>query len=68
MLAPPPEGSFEIDNESVPLKSTPMSDATPEQAPLLAKEEGVTSTAQNKKREVRLTYFCPPGKVWQPCT
>lgn len=53
MLAPPPEGSFEIDNESVPLKSTPMSDATPEQAPLLAKEEGVTSTAQNKKWEIK---------------
>ncbi|KAK7374121.1 hypothetical protein VNO80_07547 [Phaseolus coccineus] len=55
MLAPPPEGTFDIDNESVPLKSTPIGDATPEQIPLLAREEGVSSTSQNtsKKWEIK---------------
>ncbi|ESW12038.2 hypothetical protein PHAVU_008G078601 [Phaseolus vulgaris] len=55
MLAPPPEGTFDIDNESVPLKSTPMGDATPEQIPLLVREDGVSSTSQNtsKKWEIK---------------
>lgn len=47
MLAPPPEGTFDIDDQSVPLKSNGMSNASPQQAPLLAKEEGDTSTAPN---------------------
>jgi len=65
MLAPPPEGTFDIDNESVPLKSTPMGDATPEQIPLLVREDGVSSTSQNtsKKWEVRLNYFFSERKV-----
>ncbi|GAV86485.1 hypothetical protein CFOL_v3_29915 [Cephalotus follicularis] len=34
MLAPPPEGTFDIEESRVPIKSPPK-DATPEQAPLL---------------------------------
>ncbi|CAL5192519.1 unnamed protein product [Lathyrus oleraceus] len=40
MLAPPPEGTFDIDHERLPLKSsTAKSDGPPEQAPLIAQEE-----------------------------
>lgn len=57
MLAPPPEGTFDIDDESLPLKSTPIGDTTPEQIPLLTREEGVCTTSQNtsKKWEVSFT-------------
>jgi len=76
MLAPPPEGTFDIDPESVPLKSTPTGDATPEQTPLLANEEGVSSTSQNtsKKWEVSLNYSFSERRIVslfkrsQPCT
>jgi predicted permease len=40
MLAPPPEGTFDIDKERLPLKSSEKVDSSPEQAPLLAREEG----------------------------
>jgi len=62
MLAPPPEGTFDIDNESLPLKSTSMGDTTPEQLPLLVREEGVSTTSQNtsKKWEVSFTSFFFP--------
>lgn len=57
MLAPPPEATFDIDNECVPLKSTSMSDASPEQAPLLASEEGVISTAPNTTKKWKIKNF-----------
>ncbi|RDX99698.1 Protein PIN-LIKES 6 [Mucuna pruriens] len=57
MLAPPPEGTFDIDSESVPLKGTITSDASPEQAPLLAKEEGLTSTAPNTPKKWKIKDF-----------
>lgn len=57
-MAPPPEGTFDIDDQSVPLKSNGMSDASPQQAPLLAKEEGDTSTAPStSKSKVSLTWY-----------
>ncbi|CAJ1813531.1 unnamed protein product [Sphenostylis stenocarpa] len=69
MLAPPPEGTFDIDIESVPLKSAPMGDATLEQIPLLVKEEGVSSTSQNtsKKWEIKdlLTFLYEKLKLKQ---
>ncbi|WVZ06673.1 hypothetical protein V8G54_020019 [Vigna mungo] len=69
MLAPPPEGTFDIDNESLPLKSTPMGDTTPEQIPLLTREEGVCTTSQNtsKKWEIKglLTYLYEKLKLKQ---
>ncbi|GAU45193.1 hypothetical protein TSUD_178870 [Trifolium subterraneum] len=40
MLAPPPEGTFDIDNERLPLKSSLKADGSSVQAPLLAREEG----------------------------
>ncbi|QCE12153.1 protein PIN-LIKES 6 [Vigna unguiculata] len=69
MLAPPPEGTFDIDNESLPLKSTSMGDTTPEQLPLLVREEGVSTTSQNtsKKWEIKalLAYVYEKLKLKQ---
>lgn len=47
MLAPPPEGTFDIDNEILPLKGAPKADGPPEQVPLLIEEKEVTSTDTN---------------------
>ncbi|XP_014496611.1 protein PIN-LIKES 6 [Vigna radiata var. radiata] len=69
MLAPPPEGTFDIDDESLPLKSTPIGDTTPEQIPLLTREEGVCTTSQNtsKKWEIKglLAYLYEKLKLKQ---
>ncbi|XP_057754440.1 protein PIN-LIKES 6 [Arachis stenosperma] len=64
MLAPPPEGTFDIDNESLPLKGAPNNDASPEQnqrtTPLLAPKEEETQkeevilTASNASREWKI--------------
>jgi hypothetical protein len=47
MLAPPPEGTFDIDKERLPLKSSEKVDSSPEQAPLLAREEGEQEEEEN---------------------
>ncbi|KAL1360198.1 hypothetical protein AAHE18_04G160400 [Arachis hypogaea] len=64
MLAPPPEGTFDIDNESLPLKGAPNNDGSPEQnqgtTPLLAPKEEETQkeevilTASNASREWKI--------------
>lgn len=61
MLAPPPEGTFDIDNERLPIKSTPVkTDVAPEQTPLLAQEEedtegdNLVSSSASGKSKVRL--------------
>lgn len=60
MLAPPPEGTFDIDDGSIPVKSTSkdssqaFKDSTSEQVPLLTQEGiSIDDTAQ-KKDKVRL--------------
>jgi len=62
MLAPPPEGTFDIDNERLSIKHTSAKpDVAPEQTPLLAQEEGnkeednVVSASASGKSKVRLT-------------
>lgn len=57
MLAPPPEGTFDIDPQSIPIKCTTKSDGSPEQDPLLTQEEGGYLTGPNASRKwkVRLT-------------
>lgn len=60
MLAPPPGGTFDIDNESLLMKSTSTkTDASPEQAPLLlqVEEGGLTSSHASRKWKVRLTRY-----------
>ena len=56
MLAPPPEGTFDIEDiedGSLPMK-TPPKDGTPEQVPLLTEEEdGMTNSNASKKIKVR---------------
>ncbi|XP_045796178.1 protein PIN-LIKES 6-like [Trifolium pratense] len=63
MLAPPPEGTFDIDHERLPLKSSTKVDGSTEQAPLLAREEGeeednlVVSSASGKSKIKLLLAF-----------
>ncbi|KAK7340092.1 hypothetical protein VNO77_20786 [Canavalia gladiata] len=60
MLAPPPEGTFDIDHDTVPLKSTATTvGGSTEQAPLLAKEEGSTLTASNTSKKWKIKEFLP---------
>ncbi|KAI9107972.1 hypothetical protein K1719_020845 [Acacia pycnantha] len=56
MLAPPPEGTFDIDNESLPIKSAPKSDGSPEQVPLLTEEEAA-STDPNVSKTQKIKRF-----------
>ncbi|KAF5747691.1 putative auxin:hydrogen symporter [Tripterygium wilfordii] len=52
MLAPPPEGSFDIDDASLPVKNTPK-DSTPEQVPLLTAEAAPTDSNASKKGKIK---------------
>ncbi|XP_028808565.1 protein PIN-LIKES 6 [Neltuma alba] len=56
MLAPPPEGTFDIDHESLPLKSAAKSDGSPEQVPLLTEKEAV-STEPNVSKTQKIKHF-----------
>ncbi|XP_043698975.1 protein PIN-LIKES 6 [Telopea speciosissima] len=48
MLAPPPEGTFDIEDKNLPIKEPPKN-GTPEQVPLLVREpESTDSNALNK--------------------
>lgn len=51
MLAPPPEGTFDID-ERTPLVKIPPKDAAPEQVPLLSHGSLPTITTTMKKGKV----------------
>ncbi|KAE9622321.1 hypothetical protein Lal_00037015 [Lupinus albus] len=59
MLAPPPEGTFYIDDESLDsLKSTPNSNAgSPEQVPLLPQTDGITTTDPNASKKWKMKDF-----------
>ncbi|XP_061375473.1 protein PIN-LIKES 6 isoform X2 [Gastrolobium bilobum] len=57
MLAPPPEGTFDIDNESILLKSNSKSDGLPEQVPLLNQAEEVTLTDPNTSKKWKIKDF-----------
>lgn len=55
MLAPPPEGSFDIDYGNLPVKGPPKEDGSPEQVPLLTQEEAVqTNSNVSKGNMVRI--------------
>jgi hypothetical protein len=56
MLAPPLEGTFDIEDVNLPIKSSPK-DGTPEQLPLLTDEEAA-STNLNVEKCLHL-----PGKL-----
>ena len=58
MLAPPPEGTFDIDHESLPLKSGAKSDGSHVQVPLLTEEEAIpTEPNVPETRKVRITWY-----------
>lgn len=44
MLAPPSEGTFDIDDGNLPMKSPPK-DGSPEQVPLLTQEEAASTNS-----------------------
>lgn len=52
MLAPPPEGTFDIKDGSIPVKNLRKDDA-PEQVPLLVREVASTNSDSFKNEEVR---------------
>lgn len=43
MLAPPPEGTFDIEDGNLPIKSPPKEDGIAEQVPLLTQEEAAST-------------------------
>lgn len=58
MLAPPPEGTFDIDEESLPIKNS-SKDATPapEQIPLLTEEAEPKDSNNPKRGKVRINWI-----------
>lgn len=52
MLAPPPEGSFDVEESSLPLKRS-TKDSSPEQTPLLIEESELTDSSAPTKGKVR---------------
>lgn len=62
MLAPPPEGTFDIEDGNLPIKDPPK-DATAEQLPLLTHEE---AASVNSTASVNLTASANPKEEHQP--
>lgn len=54
MLEPPPEGTFDIEDEHLPIKNPPK-DASPEQLPLLTQED--IPTSENTLKEGKIKSF-----------
>lgn len=59
MLAPPPEGSFDVEeDDKLPIKGPPAKVGTPEQVPLLTQEaESANSTVSNKGKVKQVLLF-----------
>lgn len=59
MLEPPPEGTFDIEDESLPVKNPP-NDGLPEQVPLLTQEDVPTNQSSLKQGKVKtnLSFLC----------
>ncbi|KAF5737316.1 putative auxin:hydrogen symporter [Tripterygium wilfordii] len=66
MLAPPPEGTFDIDVASLPVKNQPK-DGTPEQVPLLTEDAAPTDSDASKKGKIKeiLIYLYEKLKLKQ---
>ncbi|KAF8394787.1 hypothetical protein HHK36_018723 [Tetracentron sinense] len=52
MLAPPPEGTFEIEDGDLPIKSPPKI-GTPEQVPLITQETGPTDSNTSNQGKIK---------------
>lgn len=46
MLSPPPEGTFDIEDENLPIKNL-TKDGTPDQVPLLTQEEAASTNSND---------------------
>ncbi|XVF29757.1 hypothetical protein REPUB_Repub15cG0149700 [Reevesia pubescens] len=53
MFAPPPEGTFDLEDGNLPLKS-PEKDASPEYVPLLMQEAAPTDSDNSKKGKIKI--------------
>lgn len=53
MLAPPPEGTFDIDEAGIPIKNPQKENSLPEQVPLLAQEAGPVAFSTSKRGKVK---------------
>lgn len=58
MLAPPPEGSFDIDDGNLPIKGPLREDGGPEQVPLLTQEEAAIQTNSNASKVTKVRIIC----------
>ncbi|KAM7526618.1 hypothetical protein LguiA_016520 [Lonicera macranthoides] len=52
MLAPPPEGTFDIEEENLPMKNPTKANTTPEQVPLLTQEAEPSDSDTPKKGKI----------------
>ena len=55
MLAPPEEGTFDIEERAIPLRSTDK-DNSPEQIPLLLEESEFADSSVTERGKVRITF------------
>ncbi|XP_048320185.1 protein PIN-LIKES 6 [Ziziphus jujuba] len=54
MLAPPPEGTFDIEDGCLPMKAPPKDNSTPEQVPLLTQgEEELINSNSSKRTKIK---------------
>lgn len=65
MLAPPPEGTFDIEDGYLPMKAAnrdsshaAAKDSSPNQLPLLAEEPAVPVSTGSQKDKVRIDLMC----------
>lgn len=69
MLAPPPEGTFDIEEPSLPTRGPlkdgeqTQNDASPEQVPLLDGEDVLTDSP-SKKGMVRIALYFPTYHIY----
>lgn len=63
MLAPPPEGTFDLDEQHLPIKGCPK-DGSPEQVPLLTQEVLSSDLNASKQGKVRTNYDISFVKLW----
>lgn len=63
MLAPPPEGTFDIDEQHLPIKGCPK-DVSPEQVPLLTQESLSSDLNIPKHGMVRTNFDLSFVKLW----
>lgn len=65
MLAPPPEGTFDVEDENLPIKSPPKN-GPPMQVPLLAQDPDSTDSNTLKKEDRNLPIKSPQNGINGP--